>query len=117
MRNGAALFLCMGFSMLQLPTAHSQHSLPGFRFPSPVKGAIAPSIDKLKIRNWIRSPHPSLGGKSHADFALQSAAGSTIPLWTGSDNGYTFQMVGQDPSISHSNQVTNIKAQLIPVQF
>jgi len=80
------------------------------------KGATAPSIDKLKVKNWVRPLHPSLVGKSRAEFALQSAGASTIPLWTGSDDNYTFQMVGQDPTVRHTNPVSSIKAQLIPVQ-
>ncbi len=94
----------------------AQYSLPEFTLPSPPKGAAAPSIDKLKVKNWVRPLHPSLVGKSPAEFALQSAGASTIPLWTGSDDNYTFQMVGQDPTVRHTNPVSSIKAQLIPVQ-
>jgi hypothetical protein len=117
MRNGAVVLLCIGFSMLKITTVQAEYPLPEFTLPSPAKGATAPLIDKLKTKNWVRPPHPSLVGRSPTEFALQSTAGSTIPLWTGSDNGYTFQMVGLDPSVPHSTQVTNIKAQLVPVQI
>jgi hypothetical protein len=118
MRNGTSSLLYVALSFIILTTSvHAQHSLPEFTLPSPPKGVVAPPLDKLKIRSGVQSPHPSVVDKSPAEFASQSAAGSTILLWTGSDNGYTFQMVGQDPSVPHSNQVTNIKAQLIPVQI
>jgi hypothetical protein len=98
-RNRLLFGLLMHFAwttgLFAVPVAvHGQYSLPEFTLPSPPKGATAPSIDKLKAKNWVRPLHPSLVGKSRAEFALQSAGASNIPLWTGSDDNYTFQMVG-----------------------
>jgi hypothetical protein len=74
-------------------------------------------MDNAKVTEWHRPPHPSMVGKSFAELALQSSSSSTIPLWTGQDSGYTFMMVGLDPTVAQKNPVSTIKAQLIPIKF
>jgi hypothetical protein len=87
---GLLMHIAWTTGLIATPVAvQGQYSLPEFTLPSPPKGATAPSIDKLKVKNWVRPLHPSLVGKSRAELALQSAGASTIPLWTGSDDNYT----------------------------
>jgi hypothetical protein len=62
-----------------------------------------------------------MAGKSFAEFAQQSAAAATLPLWTGTGApnfpGDQFMMVGLDPTVQQKNPVSTIKAQIIPVKF
>jgi hypothetical protein len=118
--SGAVLFHIVwaaGLLGLSMATVYAQHPLPEFALPSPLTGALPSTIDQLKVKNWVRGPHPSMIGKSGAQLALQSATASTIPLWTGNDSGYQFMMVGLDPTVPQANPVSTIKAQLIPVKF
>ncbi|GGF48745.1 hypothetical protein GCM10011611_63910 [Aliidongia dinghuensis] len=53
--------------------------------------------------------------------AQQSAAGTIIPLWTGSATGfgkpYTYTMVGQSPLVHLANPTSQIPTVVVPVRF
>jgi hypothetical protein len=71
--------------------------------------------------HWKRPVHHSLVGRSSAELTLQTQAGATIPLWSGSATyqgiTYNFQMVGQDPTKKLADPFTPIVTALIPVKF
>jgi hypothetical protein len=107
------------FCIYSVPTmpVHGQSKLPEFTL-SGQANALRLAKDQLGVKSWVRPVHSSLAGKSPAEFTLQSQAGATIPLWSGSAvNGtYHFQMVGKDPTIKTANPLTWISSPIIPVK-
>jgi hypothetical protein len=110
------LALIIGLIAAPSVAVHAQSSLPVFNLPPPPAGAKIPTIDEVKVRSWARPLSPSLVGKSRAELAVQAATQSTIPMWTGTDGTFSFQMVGTDPTQPKAAS-TNIDTQLIPVRF
>ncbi len=49
------------------------------------------------------------------DTAPLASAPATIPFWSGTTSGYTYKMVGQDPTQPLSNATTNLATPVIPV--
>src|SRR5665213_34172 len=47
--------------------------------------------------------------------ADSTAAQATVPTWTGTQNGFTYRMVGQDPSSTLSNPSTTIGVSVVPL--
>jgi hypothetical protein len=103
--SGALLHLACTAGLIAVETAalHAQAPLPA---------------GPLKVMTW-HPHHPSMAGKTFAEFQGQSAAAATIPLWTGTDSGYTFMMVGTDPTVAQTakGQVSTIPTKVIPVKF
>jgi hypothetical protein len=46
---------------------------------------------------------------------LATAGVATLPLWSATDGGYTYQMVGVNPMISGNNLTTTVVANVVPV--
>jgi hypothetical protein len=53
--------------------------------------------------------------KTTNETAPAASAPATIPFWSGTTSGYTYQMVGQDPTQTLSNPTTNLTTPVIPV--
>jgi hypothetical protein len=86
--------------------------LPTFTLPNQPP---MPSLTDAKLTHWNRTAQPNIAGR--AQLAHQSQTGLTIPLWSGSDSEYDFVMVGQDPTVKHSDPVSVIPTLVIPVRF
>src|SRR5580704_13936921 len=54
---------------------------------------------------------------AHTDALQQHAASPSIPLWSGTTNGYTYQMVGVSPFTAQSNPTTTVGVPVIPLVF
>jgi hypothetical protein len=110
----------IGILALPAATANAQGLLPQFTLPGQTQATL-PSKEQLKTQRWLRPLHSSIAGSTMAEFALQSQANSTIPLWSGmatyQNTPYNFQMVGQDPTKKLANPFTLIKTALIPIKL
>jgi hypothetical protein len=69
----------------------------------------------LPIMNWI--PPSSLGAASPSQFvATPTDDTRTVPMWLGTDNGYSFAMVGKDPTAKGS-VATTIPTKIVALRF
>jgi len=63
-----------------------------------------------RVRRYVMRPL-----KTTTETAPRAAAPATIPFWSGKTSGYTYQMVGQDPTQALSNATTSLATPVIPV--
>jgi hypothetical protein len=121
----ALLHLIGAAGLFLLPTAaaRAQNATLHFTLSAPASGGEVLPAAPLKVQSWHPPRHPSMVGKSIAEIAglAATATPTTIPLWTGTGApnfpGDQFMMVGLDPTVPHTNPVSTIKAQVIPVKF
>jgi hypothetical protein len=85
---------------------------------------LPPGQQRLRPLDQPRGVHdvlPYTGGYSPNQLSLQAASGSTIPLWQGSavyqGQTYSYQMVGQNPTIKLTSPSTVIQTIIVPLVF
>jgi hypothetical protein len=72
----------------------------------------------LQILNWVPPTSPTLATSSPADFITNTKDPTrTVPMWLGTDNSFSFAMVGTDPTVKGPTQVTTINTKIIPLRF
>jgi hypothetical protein len=72
----------------------------------------------LNILNWVPPTSPTLSGATPAEFITNSKVPThTVPMWLGTDNSFSYAMVGTDPTVKGPTAVTTINAKIIPLRF
>jgi hypothetical protein len=72
----------------------------------------------LQILDWVPPTSPTLSTSSPADFITNTKDPThTVPMWLGTDNGFSYAIVGTDPTVKGPTAITNINAKIIPLRF
>jgi hypothetical protein len=72
----------------------------------------------LPIINWVPPLSGTLSMATPGEFVTNTTNPThTVPVWGGTDNGYSFAMVGTDPAVKGSTEVTSIATKIISLRF
>jgi hypothetical protein len=72
----------------------------------------------LQIINWVPPLSGTLSMATPGEFVTNTKNPThTVPMWGATDNGYSFSMVGTDPTVKGSTAVTSIATKIIPLRF
>lgn len=118
--------LALAAALVGLPVAgayaQAAVDLPPLVAPAGTPLSVPSNMRYVVLPDGNVLPHPKFDS---AALASQSAAAATIPLFTKKvkvdaalgGKTDTFTMVGQDPTVAHTNQTTTVKAVIVPIIF